>query len=69
MAGVRFAAQKRNRTKVNEWQRTRRSAYSSGRREIIGYERPELSGPKRKMKKASQISARMPFKYKNWKIH
>lgn len=50
MAAVRFAAEaKRSPTKVDEWQRQRRTAYSSGRRELIGYKTPEIGQPKRKV--------------------
>lgn len=50
---------------IKEWQRQRRTAYSSGRREVIGYDKPDLGRTKRKVvnRDNSQI-AKLPVRGK-----
>lgn len=66
---VRFAEMKRSLTSVDEWQRQRRTAYSSGRKELIGYQTPDVGKPKRKVinKKNSVLGGthlRSKFRYR-----
>jgi hypothetical protein len=57
---------------LGEGARKRRTAYSSGRRELIGYEVPKdiVPRPKRKppKKKPGRLIARTPFAYKRWRV-
>lgn len=59
-----FGETKRTKTTdlIKEWQRQRRTAYPSGRKEQIGYEKPDLGRIKRKMKRNTSIMTRMPSK-------
>lgn len=58
---------------LGEGARKRRTAYSSGRRELIGYEVPKhiVAKPKRKSpakKKSGRLIARTPLAYKRWRV-
>lgn len=55
---------------LGEGARKRRTAYSSGRKELIGYEAPKSPFGRRKVKKKSsgRLIARTPFAYKRWRV-
>jgi hypothetical protein len=55
---------------LGEGARKRRTAYSSGRREMIGFEMPKNASLKRKSpkKKTGRLISRTPFAYKRWRV-
>ena len=57
---------------LGEGTRKRRTAYSSGRRELIGFDIPDdlVPKPKRKPpeKKPGRLIARTPYAYKRWRV-
>jgi len=55
---------------LGEGARKRRTAYSSGRKELIGYEKPQFRRPTRKVKKKKlgRLIARTPLAYKRWRV-
>ena len=55
---------------LGEGARKRRTAYSSGRRELIGFEMPKNATPKLKSPKTKpgRLIARTPYAYKRWRV-
>ena len=48
---------------ANEWRRQRRTAYPSGRKELIGYEKPDVGQTKRKvLNRDDSMIARLPMR-------
>jgi len=54
---------------LGEGSRKRRTAYSSGRRELIGFDMPKNAKSKRKSPKTKpgNLISRTPFAYKRWR--
>jgi len=55
---------------LGEGSRKRRTAYSSGRRELIGFDIPKNATLKRKSPKTKpgRLIAKTPFAYKRWRV-